>query len=97
MRAWIRALHIRERYIRQWLEERDELLERMHRLEITHRELKDRLDHQEELLERERNRRVGGLGGRPRKLQEPQNALETIPTGDKASLREHARRAGLLK
>jgi len=92
MFAWIRALHIRERYLRQYAQEREELHERQHRLEMRHRELTDRLDHLEELLERERNRRTGARGGRPAKSEQP--SLEQIPHGDKVALR---RALGVVK
>lgn len=89
MRALIRALFIRERYIRQWVRERQDVGDRLHRLETQNREIKDRLDQQEELLERLRNRQSGARGGRPPKVPDAADPLQGIPPGDKAALRRH--------
>jgi len=90
MFAWIRALHIRERYIRAWLAERDEVRETLHRLEIQERELRELIGALEDRLDRMHARRIGPAGGRPRKAADgDQLPLEAIPVGDKAGLRKH--------
>jgi len=86
-------LHIRERYIRAWLLEREELNERVHRLEIAMRDARELINALEDRLERATNRRNGLQGGRPVKVPPTD---EPAP-GDKVALRNHARRLGLMR
>lgn len=83
VRAWIRALHMRERYISKLTAWCAEAQERIHRLEIAQREDRDNIAHLEARLERVARRKGGELGGRPPKATD----LASVPHGDKAALR----------
>lgn len=92
LRTLIGALHIRERYIARIVSQLKEHDQRIHRLEIANSQLKERCDLLEGQLETLRARWKGDRGGRPRKDGPPD--LESIPQGDKASLR---RALGIIK
>jgi len=84
---WLKALTLRERYLRAHAESQRELLERLHRLEIAQKHLQESFDLLEASQERLMARWKGNQGGRPRAGEPPQNPLDLIPRGDKAALR----------
>lgn len=87
LRAWVGALHIRERYISRIVSELNELGERVHRLEIARSELKERCDLLEGQIESLRARWKGDRGGRPPGPRLVAGDVSSIPRGDKEALR----------